>query len=596
MKILRTVLLFTASLCFSLPGYSAAGASVADFALLDHLGKFHRLSYYGDQRAVVILVQANGDAAARQSAADVEQLRADYEQRDIVFFMLNPSAADDRHTIAAEASSQGYALPILVDESQLVAETLGVNRAGEALIINPATMQLVYQGRTGAAATELRAALETLLNGDNPLAGQPADQGAAIEYASSAGSQPDTISYRRDIAPILTENCVSCHHDGGIGPWSMSSHTMVQGWSKMMREVVMTRRMPPGQIDSHVGKPIAEMAGLTTREQQLLIHWIDAGAPADTDGSDPLAELTFTEQRFTLGEPDIILKVPAQSIPATGVIDYRYVPVQLNLDRDVWVRAMETVPGDRQVLHHVIAYVSSPADKSANGREDSTSRDNSLGGFAPGRQPDTFRDNSGKLLRKGSNLLLQMHYTTSGKASVDETEIGLYLYDEPPQYVMSGGVAGQRRFMIPPHTKEYPMRGEQLVEHDAWLYSLMPHMHYRGKYMSYTAEYPDGSSEILLSVPNYEFNWQFNYQLKEPHFLPAGTRLVARGAMDNSDRNPYNPDPSRPVHFGLQTKHEMFFGFNTLRYDGDTPSDRVIFSDENTAQVKPKKAPDVAGL
>ena len=189
MKILRTLLLVTASFCFNLPGYSAAGASVADFALLDHQGKFHRLSYYGDQRAIVILVQANGDAVARQSATDLELLRADYEARDIVFFMLNPSAADDRHTIAAEASSQGYTLPILVDESQLVAETLGVSRAGEALIINPATMQLVYQGRAGAAATELRAALETILGGGNPIAGQPADQGAAIEYASSAGAR-----------------------------------------------------------------------------------------------------------------------------------------------------------------------------------------------------------------------------------------------------------------------------------------------------------------------------------------------------------------------------------------------------------------------
>jgi hypothetical protein len=354
----------------------------------------------------------------------------------------------------------------------------------------------------------------------------------------------------------------------------MSSHAMVQGWSKMMREVVMTRRMPPGQIDTHVGRPIQETAGLTVEEQQTLVHWIDAGAPGD-DAGDPLAVLEFNNPRYTLGESDIVLKVPAQSIPATGVIDYRYVPVELNLDRDIWIRAMETVPGDRQVLHHVIAYVSSPADKTVRGRQTGAANGESLGGFAPGRQPDVFRDNSGRLVRKGSNLLLQMHYTTSGKATVDETEIGLFLYDEPPAHVMAGGVAGQRRFLIPPHAKEHKLEGEQLIERDAYLYSLMPHMHYRGKYMSYTAEYPDGRSEVLLSVPRYEFNWQFNYQLEEPVFLPAGTRLIARGAMDNSDRNPFNPDPSRPVHFGLQTKHEMFFGFTTLRYVGDTPEQRV---------------------
>ncbi len=168
-----------------------------------------------------------------------------------------------------------------------------------------------------------------------------------------------------------------------------------------------------------------------------------------------------------------------------------------------------------------------------------------------------------------------MHYTTAGRATVDETEIGIYLHDKPPAFVMSGGVAGQRRFLVPPYEKEYKLQGVQEIKRDAYLYGLNPHMHFRGKYMSYTAEYPDGTSEVLLSVPKYDFNWQFNYALEEPLFLPAGTRLIAKGAMDNSARNPGNPDPSKPVHFGLQTMHEMFFGFTTLRYKGDTPQSLV---------------------
>ena len=181
-----------------------------------------------------------------------------------------------------------------------------------------------------------------------------------------------------------------------------------------------------------------------------------------------------------------------------------------------------------------------------------------------------------------------MHYTTSGKEAVDATEVGLYLYDKPPAYVMNGGVAGQRRFLIPPQSKEHKLEGEMLVERDAYLYGMTPHMHFRGKYMSYTAEYPDGTSEVLLSVPKYEFNWQFSYQLEEPLFLPAGTRLVAKGAMDNSDRNRFNPDPTKPVRFGLQTKHEMFFGFLALRYVGDTP--------ESRGGSKPASEEGVAGL
>jgi hypothetical protein len=440
----------------------------------------------------------------------------------------------------------------------------------------PLDDRLGYESQKPAAKNHyLKDALNAFLAGDAISADMPESPGCLINFPSQKQAYAEKVSYAKDIAPMLRDNCTTCHHEGGIASWAMSSHPMVQGWSMMIREVVMTRRMPPGQIDPHVGKPIKDVAGLTSEEIQMLIRWIDDGAPIDEDGEDPLTALTFDDRKFTLGEPDMILKVPAQSIPATGIVDYRYIPVEVNLDKDIWVRAAEFVPGDRQVLHHVIAYLASPADKTVRGRADGSAQGTSIGGFAPGRQPDEFKDNSGRLIRKGSNLLLQMHYTTAGKETVDETEVGLFLHDKPPKYIMAGGVAGQRRFLIPAHAKEHELEGVQLIERDAYLYSMTPHMHYRGKYMNYTAEYPDGNSEVLLSVPKYEFNWQFSYELEEPLFLPAGTRLVVKGAMDNSDRNRFNPDPSKPVHFGLQTMHEMFFGFTTLRYVGDTPKSRV---------------------
>jgi len=550
------------SVCFA-----AEQARIGDFSLLDHRGMSHQLSYYGDQRAVVIVVHGNGSSMVRESIGELQRLREKFAADGVVFFMLNPSPNDDRRTIAKEAEEFGYDFSILVDESQLVAESLGVSRLGEAMVIDPKNMTLIFRGPIDA--------LDAALSGQE--AGQeqvqtPAAQGLPIIFASRSQHQKNKVSYTKDIVPILKDNCVPCHHDGGIGPWSMSSHAMVRGWSAMMREVVMTQRMPPGQIDIHVGKPIANAAGLTRDEKQMLIHWIDAGSVVDGAANDPLTELVFDNPKFSLGEPDMVFKVPPQTIPATGVIDYRYVPVELSLDRDIWVQAMEFAPGDRKVLHHVIAYLSSPADKTVRGRKDGSARGASVGGFAPGRQPDSFRDNSGRLIKKGSNLLLQMHYTVTGIETVDETEVGIFIHDKPPAYVMAGGVAGQRRFFIPANAKEHKLEGEQLIERDAYLYSMTPHMHFRGKYMSYTAEYPDGTSELLLSVPRYDFNWQFSYQLKEPLFLPAGSRLVVKGAMDNSARNRNNPDPSKPVHFGLQTKHEMFFGFTTLRYVGDTPA------------------------
>jgi len=581
--------------------FSAANAQpVGDFTLLDHQGKSHQLSWYGDHKALVISAQANASDVVRQNAQALQGLNQQLGDQEAVFFLLNSQVKDNRASIAAEAAKFDYQLPILVDEAQLVAESLGITRVGETLVINAATMEVVFRGPSDTP--EFTHALQATIAGNPPTPTTLPLTGQEIAFPSRAQHNKSAISYTADIAPILKDNCVSCHHDGGIGPWSMNGHAMVRGWSPMMREVVMTRRMPPGQIDPHVGKPIAEVAGLTVAEQQKLVHWIDAGSPFDGE-RDPLVALTFDNPKFSLGKPDMVFKVPAQTIPATGIVDYRYVPVELNLDKDVWVSAMEFVPGDRQVLHHVIAYLSSPADKTVKGRDNGSARGDSVGGFAPGRQPDAFRDNSGRLIRKGSNLLLQMHYTTSGRETVDETEVGLFIHDKPPAYIMSGGVAGQRRFFIPAYSKEYKIQGEQLIERDAYLYDMTPHMHFRGKYMSYTAEYPDGSSEVLLSVPKYDFNWQFNYPLAEPLFLPAGTRLIAKGAMDNSERNPSNPDPSKPVHFGLQTKHEMFFGFTTLRYVGDTPASLVgdaIETDRpsnNTADVaNNKKTEDIADL
>ncbi len=542
---------------------------VGDFALLDHTGGFHQLSYYGDQAAAVILVQSNDHVATRRSLPHFKSLRDRYTESDVVFLLLDATPGQDRDAIAAAAEAGAYGAPVLLDDAQLVAEGLAITRVGELIIIDPKTMTLVHRGVLDGDDALPRSVLDALVAGERWTEPVPqlsaAASGDRIDYPARDTHGERVISYADTIAPMLEANCVECHQPGGIAPFAMNSHLMVQGFGPMIKEVVKTRRMPPGQIDQHVSRPVHAVAGLTVEERQQLVHWIDAGAPKDGD-VDPLAELTFEATTFTMGEPDLVYTIPAQQIPATGLVDYRYIPLQLGLEEDIWIRAMEFVPGDRQVLHHVIAYVQTPADRGQAGRRDTVGRGESVGGFAPGRVGEDFGDDGGRLLQKGANLLLQMHYTTSGKETVDETKIGIFLHDEAPKYVMKEVVAAQRRFMVPPHEKEHEIVGEELIEKDAYLYAMMPHMHYRGKRMSYTARYPDGAEELLLSVPKYDFNWQFNYQLEEPVFIPAGTTIVVRGAMDNSERNPGNPDPSKPVHFGLQTQHEMFFGFMTMRF------------------------------
>lgn len=571
MQALRAV--FALAVLFSSAAGVAETPQADDFALLDHTGKFHQASYYSDHDAIVILIESSTTLASERAQTALAKVANLERLGEIKVMLISPAVNEDRQALQSAMNASGFKLPVLVDETQLVTQSLELKKYGEVLVINPATMSIIYRGDS-----------EPLTDFSNitKITSNQTELGDLIKFRPR-----EQVSYITDIAPILERNCVNCHREGGIGPWQMSSHAMVRGWSPMMREVVMTQRMPPGRIDTHVGKPMSNASGLTVAEQQLLIDWIDQGSPKD-EGADPLTKLRFDQAEFTLGEPDIVLDVAPQEIPATGVVDYRYVPVALNLPQDKWLRAIEFVPGDHEVLHHVITYLSSPAGTSETTEDGGAGRGENLGGFAPGRQPDEFADNSGRLIPKGSNLLLQMHYTTSGRETVDATRVGLYFHDQPPTHVMSGAVAGQTRFMIPPGAKEHKLTGVQEIERDAYLYELNPHMHFRGKYMNYSVEYPDGSEEMLLSVPKYDFNWQFNYRLQEPLLLPAGSKVIARGAMDNSAQNKGNPDPTRPVFYGLQTMHEMFFGFMTLRYVGDTPNRVAVGS-------KPIASTDAAG-
>jgi hypothetical protein len=292
------------------------------------------------------------------------------------------------------------------------------------------------------------------------------------------------------------------------------------------------------------------------------------------DGAtDPLMELTWPETKWALGEPDLIVKVPPQTIPATGVLDYITVEVPFDgLETDRWVRASQYIPGDRTVLHHTLNDIISP---------DATKRRGFLGGgdpnqanitaYIPGAEPAIEPPNTGGLLRAGSKLRLQLHYTTNGKETVDASEIGVWFYPEGevPAERMSGQCAciftpGWTN--ITPYDPAFEMTQSVVIDKDAQMYGFLPHMHFRGKSMRFTAFYPDGTQEELINIANYNYNWQIRYLMEEPKFIPAGTKVVATGVFDNSTQNKNNPDPSRSVPWGQQSWDEMFFGAMSWKY------------------------------
>ncbi len=540
-------------------GALQAAERVGDFSLLDQQGKFHHMAWYDDHKAIAFLVQVNGSEQTRAALGDFSRLKTEFDAQGVEFFMINP-LGEARDAVRQDADKLGAGIPVLIDDAQIVANSMGVRGSGEAFLYDPRSFEVVYRGPVAG----LEGALQDVIAGREIRVSEIAMDNADVTYSGLLAQQA-SVSYSQDVAPIIAQNCATCHRDGGIAPFAMDSHAMVQGWSPMIREVLMTKRMPPGQLDPHVGN-FENSYTLSVADQQTLIQWIEAGAVKDGE-ADPLAALTWPESKWAFGEPDLIVKVPPQTIPATGILDYITVVVPFEgLDKDRWVRASQYIAGDRKVLHHTLNAIIQPGETRPRGfLGESDPNVAYITPYIPGAEPHIEKPNTGGLLKAGSKLALQLHYTTMGKETVDASEIGIWFYpeDQIPQERLSSECAcifPQTWTNIPPYDPDFVQQQSITIKADAYVQSFIPHMHFRGKSMSFAAHFPDGKVQELINIANYNYNWQIDYKLAEPVFVPAGTRIVATGAFDNSTQNKSNPDPARSVPWGDQSWDEMFFG------------------------------------
>ncbi len=547
-------------------GSSVQAERIENFVLLDQHGDAHNLHYHRDKSAVVIMIQGNGCPIVRNALTDYKALRDSFADQGVHFMMLNANLQDQRSTILAEAEKFGIDMPILHDETQLIGESLNLVRTAEVLVIDPENWQIVYRGpindrqvyeRQKAEASNHYAADAIA----NVLANQPVTvasrdtMGCLINFAQR-NADHEQISYTDTIAPILQEKCVVCHTEGGLGPWAMSSYEMVRGFAPMMREVIRTKRMPPWHADPHIGVWKNDKS-LSIEQTQTLVHWIEAGAPRG-EGEDPLKDLAFAQVEWPLGEPDLILDIPEYTIPASGVVDYKFPRLANPLDQGVWVKAATVIPGNREVVHHILA--GSIDATTAQAKRDSGVFDNYLIGYAPGNESNLFPQDTGVYIAPGGEYTFQLHYTPIGREVVDNSRIGLYFHDKQPGNFYRQSVVIDPTIQIPPNQHRHAEMAYYEFDKPALLHDLVPHSHYRGVASKFELIGPDGSRETVLSVPNYDFNWQRTYTFVEPMRIEPGSRLVHTTWYDNSAANPGNPDPNRTVPWGLQSWDEMLYG------------------------------------
>jgi hypothetical protein len=427
--------------------------------------------------------------------------------------------------------------------------------------------------------------------------------GAVFVTAEQGPAAPAPIpTFTKDVAPILYKNCTHCHRPGEIGPFSLLTYEEARPYAAAIRDEVADGTMPPWHADPKHGKFLNDRS-LSVEEKDTILRWARGGAPKGDPADLPPAP-KYAEG-WELGEPDVVLSMPVDyKVPADGFIEYEYFQIPTNFTEDKWIQAVEVRPGNRAVVHHVIVSTRPPQPerrpagfRSAPGMaippgqsgggpekgEDKRARGQSLfpapargagamiGGFAPGTTSMSFGEGSALLIRAGSTITLQMHYTSNGTEQTDRTKLGLTFAKTPPATEMRMGTLVNGSLRIPPGETDYSIAAEMTTVADVTLRQILPHTHLRGKKWEYTVTYPDGRSEMILSVPRYDFNWQTDYVFAEPLKLPAGTKIRAVAWYDNSAANPHNPDSTVEVRWGDQTWEEMMFTSFVYSIDGVAP-------------------------
>ena len=388
----------------------------------------------------------------------------------------------------------------------------------------------------------------------------------ALPAAALAADTP-APTFAKDVAPIFYKSCVECHRPTMFAPMSLVTYDDARPWARSIKQRVVARAMPPWGADAPHGV-FKNDPSLTDDEIDTIARWVDGGAPKG-DEKDLPAMPQFTEG-WTIGKPDAIFTMEEEfQIPAEGAIPYQYLRVPTHLTEDKWIQALEIRPGAAAQVHHVIAFTQ-PAGSpiSGNGVLGPTN----IGGTTPNKPGIRYPDGVARMLRGNSDLILQIHYTTNGKATTDRTRVGIIYATQPPAKLATGGMVLQPRFVIPAYDGNAEVKGTTKLQRDTVVTTLTPHMHVRGKDMIYIAHYPDGTSETLLSVPKYDFNWQITYELAKPKVLPKGTDVEVIAHYDNSASNRFNPDPSKDVRWGDQTWEEMMIGFFSTVVDRPAPT------------------------
>jgi len=569
----------------------------------------------------VIVVRDTGCPVSSRYGPRLAQMEAAWADRGVRFVYLNPGPHETREAMADEVAFFGFEGAYVHDPDGALSRALRVRATTEVFVVD-ASRTLIYRGAvddqygiefTRAEAREhwLDEALAAAVGGGVPRVRQTEVPGCLLNFDApgadaigshaAAGAHAPTgvpgegepfvasgvgmgdglgarglhggtgdvtsaaaITYHNRVSRILQENCVACHREGGIAPFSLAEYRFAHGYRNMILYVLENGIMPPWYASPDHGSWSNDRS-LDPRDRAALLQWIAEGAP-EGDPAEGVQPRRWASG-WNIGAPDAVFSFPAPvRIPAEGAVDYQYIYVKTDFPEDRWIQKMEIRHTQPQVTHHAIVFLEAPgarmSGRAAPGDEVfQTGVDGFFAATAPGAVGVDFGEGQAKRLPAGAWLKFQMHYTPNGRAVEDVSSIGFIFADGPPAVEVETASAFNVRFRIPPHAARHEVRGEFRFPEHGEIQRFFPHTHVRGVAFRYELVEPDGSSRILLDIPRYNFNWQLTYDAARPIPVRPGSVLRATAWYDNSANNPANPDPNQEVRFGEQTWDEMMLGY-----------------------------------
>jgi peroxiredoxin len=538
------------------------GAKIDDLRFKDIRFLARSLGDFGDKKAyVLVFVDCNCPIAAKYLPG-LQRLESAYRDKGVQFVAVNSGPNDTVVAMAEQAVEHGVEFSFVKDLDCRVADALGVKRTPEVVILDGKRV-LRYRGRVDdqyrpggqrpePTRRDLVEALDEVLAGKEVTVKTTAVDGCLIARPPNY-KDDKPVTFAEHVAPILAKHCQHCHKPNTAAPFALLTYEQARAKADTITEVVAEGRMPPWYAVPRDGDHIRHR-NLSVAERDAVVRWAKTGT-ARGDLSKLPKPPEEKRAKWLIGDPDLVLTTEPFELPTEGDIKYQYVVFLKNVfAEDTWVQGVQILPDVPRAVHHanLLYFKVGETPKESN----------FVTGVVPGGEPMRLDDGVAYRIPKGTVLALQIHYVTTGKAEKVTLSVGLKYASGKVDQQLRHVLLVDTKYAIPPGAPAHPVKVERTLEHDAVGIGLFSHMHVRGKAMTFTAHTPDGKDETLLTVPNYNFEWQIPYRW-EPgkKVLPRGTRLGCVALYDNSPFNPYNPDPKKTVKNGDQTYEEMMNGF-----------------------------------